>query len=160
MCGFSTILFYFGRVLCLVWLALPSSILKGSTPTYFDIVFSSSPNGIFSVRCAPRSIWFAFACFRLVRFGCCCCMFALSIQLLRITPVVCSPYRLEQSRGRRRSQKKQPKMKNNIFIHLICLHMIFGGRGMRDFITQTEEAPQNSIYRFPNKNFIYLHTYS
>lgn len=47
MCGSSAILFYFGRVLCLVWLALPFSILKGSKPTYFDIVFfSTSPNDI------------------------------------------------------------------------------------------------------------------
>lgn len=38
MCGSSIILFYFGRVLCVVRLALPFSILKGSKATYFDIV--------------------------------------------------------------------------------------------------------------------------
>lgn len=84
-------------------------------------------------------------------------MFALSIQLLRIIFV----HRFIAARKAtitKETTKNKRERKKYIFIHLICLHDI-RWPGIREFITRIEGETQNSIYRFPNKYFIYLHVF-
>lgn len=109
------------------------------------------------VRRAPHAIWstfaFAFGLYEIFVFYVCS-------EHSVVTHCIRSPFIAARKATitKETTKNNRAKKKTNIFIHLICLHDI-RWPGIREFITRIEGETQNSIYRFPNKYFIYLHVF-